>query len=111
MSSLLPFTVAEVAPAELNLVRHSWLKGSHWQRAKMLRALEDGVTLVARSEGVVLGWMCVRDGAVCHAYTKEPYRQLGVCRALWEAHGMPRGLDEPATRVGKRLHRRVLEEL
>lgn len=109
--SAVDFDVAPLDASETNLVRHSWLKGSHWLRSKMLAALEQGVTLVARRNGVVLGWMCCRGDVVCHAYTKEPYRQLGVCRALWEAHGRPRELDEPATRVGKRLRRRVLEEL
>lgn len=107
MSAVLDFTVGQLDQDERRLVLDSWMKSGTWRRGRIERAMADGRVLVARSEGVVLAWLCARAGSVCHGYTKQAFRRLGLQRSLWEAMGKPRGLEQPATRIAKRLMRRV----
>lgn len=94
------YSIDSMSPDELPLLFSSWLK-SHREAnpsqaekqyyARQHDVIQDIVEempllLVARSEGVVLGWLCARatdDGMLIdYAYTKSAYRRFGVAREL-----------------------------
>jgi hypothetical protein len=108
--SVLTYDIGPLEPDERNYVLDSWMRGTEWQRSKIVRAVDKGQTLVARSDRFILGWLTVQDGVVCHGVVREAYRQLGVMRALWEAAGCPRKLAAPATKMARKLMARVGDE-
>lgn len=98
---------APMAPTERALILSTWMQSSSWRRKAMLEVLERGIVLVARSEGVTLGWLAFDGALVVHGYVKSGYRGNGVMRALWDAAGRPTEHVEDA----HRRVRKVLEKL
>lgn len=94
------FTVDVMDPEELSLLFSSWLKSHrethpetsdrdyYARQHDVIQGLVEQypLLLVARNEGVVLGWLCARatDDGVCvdYAYTKSAYRRFGIAREL-----------------------------
>lgn len=102
------YDIGELLPSERNYVLDRWMRGTEWQRSKIVRAVSNGTTYVARDGAFVLGWLCVVGGEVQHGYVRPAYRLAGIMRALWQAAGEPLRLARPSTRIARKLMKRAL---
>lgn len=111
LPALGPVHISPLTADERVWVLDSWMRGTRWTRGRIVRAMDEGQVLVARdsdAEGAfAYGWLCRLGEAVAHAAVKRDFRDLGVAKALWRAAGEPGELMEPATRVGRRVMRKL----
>ena len=54
------------------------------------RLVERGAVIqVAKSEGVIVGWICTEGSVLHYVYVKSAFRDFGVAKKLWEVVGRP----------------------
>jgi hypothetical protein len=102
----LPLVIGPVGgEVEMPFIYSSWLKSNRkspmtadvrndvyfsYHHRLIERLVERGATIqVAKSEGVIVGWICSEGPVLHYVYVKSAFRDFGVAKKLWHVVGRP----------------------
>lgn len=80
----------EAMPDDVPFIVHAWMRSDLGpDRERVAWCLGDGVTLVAVTDGVLLGFACARPPSTLHfVYVKRDARRFGIAQTLVNAMGI-----------------------